>query len=356
MSDRTEYLIDLFECIVLTPNLNALVQELLPGIAQVSQSAAAFLYLADPRLSEIRFFHHGLAAEVAVQTERTCAIQNEAIASTASAQLTLVPAPAGLGKGNLNLYPLHAADTYVGMLGLCGLEEVDLPAPLLSRLLGLLSNSLNRLAERTRVERQLAHLNTYLTVSSMLAQSMDLHELLDITMYSCMEAVAAEEASVLLLDEEQKNFNFYHCEGPAKALLEGMTFPADKGLAGAVLQSRQSEIIDDVPNDPRFYRQIDAESGFPTRNMIAIPLVAGEEPVGVLEVLNKANDGDFTDEDHMLLLSIAEEIAFAIRNATVFEYVVNTYCKQRQGLNTCRGCKRPLGSWTPCVKYREAAI
>jgi hypothetical protein len=76
----------------------------------------------------------------------------------------------------------------------------------------------------------------------------------------------------------------------------------------------------------------------------------------VLEVLNKTGEGSFTEEEHMLLLSIAEEIAFAIRNARVFEYVVNSYCKQRQGQASCRGCERPLGSWTPCIKYREVVV
>ncbi|KPL20269.1 MAG: hypothetical protein AMJ93_12390 [Anaerolineae bacterium SM23_84] len=134
------------------------------------------------------------------------------------------------------------------------------------------------------------------------------------------------------------------------------TFPADRGLAGSVLQTQQSEVINDVRSDPRFYEKVDSESGFQTRNMIAIPLVAGEEKVGVLEVLNKADGGSFTEKERLLLASMAEEIAFAIRNAKVFEYVVNTYCKQRQGQMSCKGCKRPLGSWTPCVKYREASI
>jgi hypothetical protein len=58
----------------------------------------------------------------------------------------------------------------------------------------------------------------------------------------------------------------------------------------------------------------------------------------------------------MLLLSIAEEIAFAIRNAKTFEYVASTYCKQRQGQGSCKGCKRPLGSWTPCIKQQETGI
>ncbi len=109
-------------------------------------------------------------------------------------------------------------------------------------------------------------------------------------------------------------------------------------------------------DDPRFYREIDSEYGFQTRNMIAIPLLAGEEKIGVLEVLNKTKGASFTEDEYYLLLMIAEEIAFAIRNAMVFEYVVNTYCKQRQGQASCKGCKRPLGSWTPCVKYREADL
>jgi GAF domain-containing protein len=112
--------------------------------------------------------------------------------------------------------------------------------------------------------------------------------------------------------------------------------------------------VNDVHSDPRFYQKVDSDTGFRTRNLIAVPLAAGDEKIGVLEVLNKADGGSFTEEERLMLVSIAEEIAFAIRNAKLFEYIANTYCKQRQGQTSCRGCERPLGSWTPCVKYREA--
>jgi hypothetical protein len=85
-------------------------------------------------------------------------------------------------------------------------------------------------------------------------------------------------------------------------------------------------------------------------------LTAGEERVGVLEVINKTDQSGFTPDELMLLLSIADEIAFAIRNARIFDYVVDSYCLQRQGMATCRGCRRPLGSWTPCVKYRQEVV
>ena len=147
-----------------------------------------------------------------------------------------------------------------------------------------------------------------------------------------METVSAEEASVLLLDEDQVNFRFYSIEGPAKQCLLSMTFSADKGIAGSILQTQKSEVINDVHNDPRFYGKFDSQYELKTRNMIAIPLTAGEEKIGVMEVLNKSGSELFTDEERLLLDSIAEEIAFAIRNAKLFEYIlpnrIQRLCRQ----------------------------
>jgi GAF domain-containing protein len=159
-----------------------------------------------------------------------------------------------------------------------------------------------------------------------------------------------------LLDEDKHNFLFYQAEGPAKPVLDAITFPTHKGIAGSVYQTQTPEILNDVPSDPRFFGDIDSETGFRTREMIALPLTAGEERVGVLEVINKTDQSGFTPDELMLLLSIADEIAFAIRNARIFDYVVDSYCLQRQGMATCRGCRRPLGSWTPCVKYRQEVV
>ena len=170
-----------------------------------------------------------------------------------------------------------------------------------------------------------------------------------------MESVSAEAGSVLLLDDEKEFFYFYQVEGTSKPVLLEKMFPSDQGLAGSVLQGQRSEVVNDVYNDPRFYDRIDSMTGFQTRNMIAIPLIAKEEPIGVLEILNKTG-GPFTELDHLLLLPVAEEIAFAIRNAKLFEYVVNSYCKMRQGQRSCQGCKRPLGAWTPCVEYRKTSM
>ena len=351
-------LMELAELAVVARSFEEFAERMLPSVAQLMHSSSALLYIVDSKLPAHHFFQHGFQPEAASQIEKLCGEQFDGISIQADFQSASISAATACETAtNLILYPLRDEETCLGLIGLMPQEDMTLSSPpLWGRLLRLITNTISRLVERMRFERELTHLNTYLTVSSMLAQSLDLHELLEAALYCSMEAASAEAASVLLLDDDKKTFSFYQVEGPAKPVLMTTTLPADKGLAGSVLQTQQSEVINDVHNDPRFYEKIDSESGFQTRNMIAIPLVAGEERIGVLEVLNKVDGDSFTEEEHFILLSIAEEIAFAIRNAKVFEYVVNSYCKQRQGQGSCKGCNRPLGSWTPCVKYREASI
>jgi hypothetical protein len=349
-------LLDLAETASRAQALPDLAETFLHGLEKLVQTPAAVLYLEDPALPAQTFFQTGLPPETVPLVQRQCAAQFHA----APGQASLQPVPIPLGQSaeaQLSLSPLYGPTKVPGLLGVVWPEEgSDATRVLVDKAIPLLAYPLRQIIDRLDYERKISDLNIYLNVSSMIAQALDLRDALEAVLYFCMEAVSAEAASVLLLDYEKKNFRFYSAEGPTKPVLLTASFPADQGLAGHVLQSQQSEIINDVQHDPRFYGKFDGESGFRTHNMIVIPLTAGEEKIGVLEVLNKVGGAPFLEGERLMLQNIAEEIAFAIRNGKMFEVVVKSYCKQRQGLNTCKGCKRPLGSWTPCVKYREASI
>ncbi len=321
-----------------------LAEGVLPILSDAFKSSATILYGVDHRLANPIFSQRGLPEHEVPLVKSLC-----------TQRMGQIPADITLHQSSviLKLFPLAVEEKQLGLIGLAPSGD-DYPAePLLRRVLFLLSRSLANLLERIIYEKQLNRLNAYLNVSSLISQSLDLPDILEAVLYFSMEAMSADGASVLLLDPEKKNFRFYSTEGPAKTALVTTTFPSDRGLAGAILQSGQSEVLNDVQNDPRFYRDTDAQSGFVTRTMVAIPLIAANEKIGVLEILNKANGALFSEEDVLFLQPIAEEIAFAIRNAMLFEVVVKSYCKQRQGLNSCKDFKRPLGSWTPCVKYRR---
>ena len=350
------YLLDLAEMAFRAQGLSELAESFLRSLARLILTPAAILYLEDSHLPGNSFFQMGLPPEAVATVRSQCAAQFHP--EPGKANLQPVPVPLTLdGQAHLSLFSLHDPTKAMGLLGLLLPEHgSDSAKALVHKATTLLTYPLRRMMDRLDYEKQIKNLNIYMNVSSMIAQALDLRDILEGVLYFCMEALSAEAASVLLLDYEKKNFRFYSAEGPTKPVLLTASFPADQGLAGAILQTQQSEIINDVQNDPRFYGKFDADSGFRTRNMIVIPLMAGEEKIGVLEVLNKVGNEPFYEEERLMLHNLAEEIAFAIRNGKMFEVVVKSYCKQRQGQTSCKGCKRPLGSWTPCVKYREASI
>ncbi len=350
-SDTFSQIMDLSGSVMLAKDLDNLGNTVTQEVAGFAACESVFLHVIAPQLFTPRLYEKNISGNAQKELKSVCEDKIDHL--TSLPQATIAP-KAWRVNNEFTVYPLKDECEYIGLLGI-GLNGNGLPASSnhWEWFLNILSCTTNRMAEQCKSERQLAHMNTYMTVSSMLAQSIGLGEMIETALYCCMEISSAEAATVLLLNDEKERFFFYKAEGPTKLQVLEATFPADQGIAGFVNQSGMSEVINDVSNDSRFYKQIDKDSGYHTRNMIAVPLIAGEEPVGVLEVLNKIDGKDFTEAEHLSLMMIAEEVAFAVRNAKIFECVVDSYCKQRQGLNTCAGCKRPLGSWTPCVKYRE---
>ena len=210
----------------------------------------------------------------------------------------------------------------------------------------------NTICHQQDAER-IRFLRLYQTVSSALGYVGDLQELLTTIVSIVTAELPSEEGSILLYDEEANEFEFYTAVGETGAELQKERFPADKGIAGRALREGKALIVNDPQNSPDFYGNIDEEHGFKTESILAAPLISGDETVGVVEAINKIGDSGFSEEDKQLLSAIADEVALAIKNARLFDYVVDSYCKIRQGQPSCKGCKRPLKSWTPCVRQLE---
>jgi sigma-B regulation protein RsbU (phosphoserine phosphatase) len=107
--------------------------------------------------------------------------------------------------------------------------------------------------------------------------------------------------------------------------------------------------VNDVQSSPDFYGSIDEEYDFKTESILATPIISGDEVIGVVEAINKIGKRGFDEDDKRVLMAIADEVALAIKNARLFDYVIDSYCKIRQGQLSCKGCKRPLKTWTPCA-------
>jgi len=259
------------------------------------------------------------------------------------------PKPMGL------VFPLTIQDRSIGTLAIVAksAKNQGLITQLsgLSSFIPLISYLLNNAISHEQKDKKIRMLNLYQTVSSSLAYITDLQELLTTIISIVSTALLCEECSVLLYHEENNEFEFFTAVGQTGIELVKERFPADKGIAGRTLRERIALVVNDAQRHPDFYSNIDKKLAFKTKSILAVPLIAGNESVGVIEAINKFEEKIFDKEDDQILSAIADEVAMAVKNARLFDYVVNSYCKIRQGKNSCKGCKRPLKSWTPCAKH-----
>jgi GAF domain-containing protein len=122
----------------------------------------------------------------------------------------------------------------------------------------------------------------------------------------------AKAASVFLLDEETEELVFEAVAGEGSDTLVGVRFPADTGVAGWVLVTRQALVVDDLTKDTRFSREAAESTGFVPKGLMAVPLLAEEKALGVLEVLDRPQQSRFTLAEMDLLGLFANQAAIAL--------------------------------------------
>lgn len=122
----------------------------------------------------------------------------------------------------------------------------------------------------------------------------------------CRQAVDAERSTFYIVD---------HDAGELRARVAQRTaleirLPIGRGIAGVVAQTGETVNVPDAYADARFDTNVDARSGFRTRNMLVVPVWSadGKRVVGVIQVLNKRS-GSFERRDQMSLERIAAGVA-----------------------------------------------
>jgi len=152
-------------------------------------------------------------------------------------------------------------------------------------------------------------------MTSSLSATLELSKILDIIIESAKNLLKAEASSLLLLDETTNELYFASVTGEVSERLKNLTVPLDKGIAGACVREGKPKIVNDTTKDKDFYGKIDKSTGFITRSIIAAPLKITGKTIGVVEVLNKKDSSEWTEEDKDLLLLIAYQAAQVIQNA-----------------------------------------
>jgi GAF domain-containing protein len=123
---------------------------------------------------------------------------------------------------------------------------------------------------------------------------------------------SAKASSIFLHDEDTDELVFEAVAGEGSENLIGERFPSSTGVAGWVLVTRQPLVIEDLASDPRFARETAEVTGYVPRAMMSVPLLHEERALGVLNVLDRSQDVQFS-LGHMELLGLfANQAAIAL--------------------------------------------
>ena len=160
------------------------------------------------------------------------------------------------------------------------------------------------------VTRKSEEIEVLREISSRLSGHFEIDSLLKEIMNYTKRILCSEACSLLLVDEDSDKLFFYVTDDSC-ADLEAIRIEKGQGIVGAVFESGQPLIVNNVDEDPRFFSGVDQQTGFSTKSLICVPMSVGTNHIGVVEVLNRI-EGNYTGEDLETLESIASQSAIAI--------------------------------------------
>jgi len=163
--------------------------------------------------------------------------------------------------------------------------------------------------ERTfRIER-------LLEVTRNLSAALDLDPFLKSVISEASELTDSEAASILEYDETSNELEFLAVPFHYRDALRGARIPLKGSAAGWVYREAKPLHVPDSKADPKHFSALDFASAFETRSILAVPLMVKGRPLGVLEVVNKIGNTHYTEDDAIILETLAAPAALAVHNA-----------------------------------------
>ena len=204
------------------------------------------------------------------------------------------------------------------------------------RLLGSTQDITDRKQAEEALRAKVAALQMLSDISQAIVSSLDLDQMLLALLKKVQEAAEAEACSIALIEQGSGDLVFRQAVGGGAQEVLGLRLQPGEGLVGWVAQHRQSVLVPDAAVDARVHSWA-SNSGFVTRSLIGIPLIARNRVTGVIEIINKRS-GIFDEDDRRLLESVAAQAAIVIENAHLLENTqqalkeVNALYRINQGL------------------------
>ena len=209
--------------------------------------------------------------------------------------------------------PLISRNRVLGTLYVTGFARTG---PDAFDLLSAIGSQIGAALERARLyqdaqqrSEDLAILNE---ISRAVTSSLELDRVLTTSLHSIRQILHVEAGSLILVDSDSGELQFRNTLPALETWIRRDAAQPGNGLVGTVTKLREPLIIKDS-------HLLQAEEGaeIALRNLLAVPLIAKSQVLGVIVVINRT-EGAFTSDDLELLQFLAGAVAVAAENARLY--------------------------------------
>jgi PAS domain S-box-containing protein len=191
-------------------------------------------------------------------------------------------------------------------------------------------DDLNEISEQlTQLSRQVIryengrdNLVALANIGQLINSSLDLHEVLRITMDTIIRLTRAERGFLMLRDDKGV-LSIRIARNWEQESIPPSEFAISSTIVTRVISEGWPVLTTDAQEDPRFggHESVVANN---LRSILCVPLKVKEELTGLIYADNRIRSGIFTEVERDLLSTFANQAAVAIENARLFESVQRT--------------------------------
>lgn len=200
--------------------------------------------------------------------------------------------------------------------------------------------------------RRAAALETVAEISTKIASTLDTRQILQVVADLTKERFDLYHAHIYLLSNDGSSLNLAAGAGDIgqQMVTKGWSIPFDRehSLIAQAARKQHGMIANDVKTNPDFKMN----SLLPaTCSEMAIPMIAGDELLGVLDVQASVTDR-FTHEDVRIKTTLAAQVAVALQNARLYEQAQSALSDLQQSQSLLRTVVDSTPDWI-FVKDRD---
>ncbi|MGH2523471.1 MAG: GAF domain-containing protein, partial [Anaerolineales bacterium] len=166
-------------------------------------------------------------------------------------------------------------------------------------------------------QQRVAELATINNLSQAVSSQLELRALVELVVETVSRTFNSPNAYVALYDGQTNMLQIPYMLEQGKPI-SVPAFPLGEGVSSVIVKSRQALFVN--RDTERYLVGLGAKlTGAPAQSFIGVPMVAGEDVIGVISVQDVEQEGRFTESDVRLLSTIAASVGVAIQNVRLFE-------------------------------------